>query len=84
MELEIVANAQGLGILRENSLYSKKISSLTEAYSNVSFLACGIAKESARLKEGQDIKLLPEATEVPAALDQILKRIKLGWLYVRA
>lgn len=84
LDLEIVANAQGLGILRDNSLYSKKISSLAEQYSNVSFLACGIAKESAKLKEGNEIKLLPQATEVPAALDQILKRIKLGWLYVRA
>ena len=84
LDLEIIANSKGLGLLRRNSPYANRIKDLTAKYSNVSFLACGIAKENARMKEGHEISLLPEATQVPAALDQILKRLKLGWLYVRA
>lgn len=84
IEVEIIANSQGLGLLRSNSPYARRVKSLTSEYNNVSFLACGIARENARMKEGRDIELLPEATQVPAALDQILKRLKLGWLYVRA
>ncbi|NOX43644.1 MAG: hypothetical protein GXP19_07920 [Gammaproteobacteria bacterium] len=83
LELEIVANADGLGILRLNSPYSNQIKSLASQYNNVTFMACGIAKQNARLKEGKEIELIPEAQDIPAALDQILKRIKDGWTYVR-
>ena len=83
LQLEVVANADGLNILRKNSPYAKKISSLSDHYHNVRFLACGIAKKTAALKEGKPIELLPEAVDIPAALDQILKRLKDGWTYVR-
>jgi len=84
IKLEVVANADGLGILREGSPYAKRIQKITSMHRNVSFLACGIARQNAKLKEGVDIKLIPQAKEVPAALDEILKRLKLGWLYIKA
>ena len=83
MDLEVVVNAQGLGLLRDNSPYASKVKKLVSDYDNIAFLACGQAKENARLKEGRDIELLPEAVQVPAALDLILSRIKKGWLYVK-
>lgn len=83
LKLEIVANVEGLNILRKGSPFASKIKSLSEQYSNVRFLACGIAKKTAALKEGKPIELLPEAVDIPAALDQILKRLKEGWTYVR-
>jgi len=83
LKLEIIANAKGLGILRLNSPYSERIKSIASQYSNVSFLACGIAKQNARLKEGRDIVLIPQAQNIPAALDRILNRIEEGWMYVR-
>ena len=83
LQLEVVANADGLNILRKGSPYADKISSLSAHFGNVRFLACGIAKKTAALKEGKPIELLPEATDIPAALDQILKRLKDGWTYVR-
>ena len=81
--LEVVANADGLSILRKGSPYAEKIATLTKEYENVKFLACGIAKQNAALKEGKTIELIPEAKDIPAALDQILNRLQEGWTYVR-
>ena len=83
LQLEFVANAEGLGLLREDSAYADRIRSMTNQHDNVSFLACGIAMENAKLKEGAEVTLLPEAEKIPAALEQILLRLKEGWTYVR-
>lgn len=83
LQVEIIANAEGLGLLRRGSPYAGRIGSLAEAYDNVSFLACGIAMENARLSENTDVQLLPQARRISAALEQILTRLKQGWTYVR-
>lgn len=83
LDMEVIVNAQGLGLLRQGSPYAEKVRTLVQEYDNLSFLACGVARENARLKEGGAIELLPEATQVPAALELILKRLKRGWMYVR-
>ena len=84
IKLEVLANAEGIGLLRMNSPYASRIESLSKKYTNLSFKACGIALKTAELKEGHDIKLLPEVDKVPAGLDQILNRLKTGWLYIKA
>ena len=71
-------------MLRKGSPYAKRIHQIVESNENVSFLACGIAMENAKLKEGHDITLIPDAHKIDAALEQILRRLKAGWLYVRA
>jgi len=83
IQLEVVANVEGLGVLRLGSPYSERIRQLSTNYNNISFKACGIAKKVAALKEGKVIKLLPQAEDIPAALDQILLRISQGWTYVK-
>ena len=83
LQVEVIANADGLGMLRDGSPYTARIQSLTTRYDNVSFLACGIAMENARLSENAEVKLIPQARRVPAALEQILTRLKDGWTYVR-
>jgi hypothetical protein len=83
IQVEVIANADGLGVLREGSPYTGRIQSLTTRYDNVSFLACGIAMENARLSEDAEVKLIPQARRVPAALEQILTRLKDGWTYIR-
>lgn len=82
LRMEIVANSEGLNILRKGSPYAEEISTLSKQYHNLQFLACGIAKKTAALKEGKPIELLPEAKDIPAALDEILSRLKQGWTYV--
>lgn len=84
LQVEILANADGLGVLRNSSPYARRINQLASQHGNVSFRACGFAIQHAQLKEGHAIKLLPEAQPVDAALEEILRKLKLGWLYVRA
>lgn len=83
LQLEVVANAQGLGLLRDNSPYAARIHQMASTNHNLSFKACGIAMQAAQLQEKQDIRLLPDAQRVPAALDEILDRLKSGWMYVK-
>lgn len=84
LQLEIVANAQGLALLRDGSPFTERIESITRQYDNIAFLACGIAMQNVRLSEGiNEVKLLPQAQQIDAALEQILRRLKAGWAYVR-
>jgi intracellular sulfur oxidation DsrE/DsrF family protein len=83
IEIEVVANSDGLNILRKNSPYAERIKMMTARYSNVSFMACGIAKHNAELREGKHIALIPEAKDIPAAMERILQRVTGGWSYVR-
>ena len=84
LQLEIVANASGVNMLRAGSPFSERIHSISQQYKNVSFLACGFAMENIHMKEGSEIQLLPEAKKVDAALEEILRRLKSGWLYLRS
>ncbi len=83
VKLTVVANAEGLALLREGSSFSTRIKNLSQKYNNLQFKACGIAMETVRLKEGHSPALLPEALKVPNALDEILNKIKNGWLYLK-
>ena len=84
LDVLVVANASGLALVREGSPYAERINALSKAHSNVRFLACGFAMENVSLKEGKEMKLLPEANKIPAALPEILDRLEQGWLYVKS
>lgn len=83
VQLEVVANSEALNMLRKGSPYAKQVKSFTKRMDNLSFLACGVAMENARVRENSEIELLPEARRVDAAIDEILRRLKQGWSYVR-
>jgi intracellular sulfur oxidation DsrE/DsrF family protein len=83
LDLEIVVNAEGLKILRVGSPYAQEIAEMTKDFDNIKFLACGMAKQNAMLRENKPIKLLPEARDIPAALEQIVTRMQQGWIYLR-
>lgn len=84
LQLEVIANAQGLALLRDGSPFGHRIESLSKQHDNIAFLACGIAMQNVRLTEGiEEVQLLPQAQQVDAALEQILRRLKAGWAYVR-
>jgi intracellular sulfur oxidation DsrE/DsrF family protein len=84
VHIEIVASTGGLSMLRKNSPYAARISTLSRQHPNVKFKACGIAMHMAQLSEGKKILLLPEAEKVPAALDEILNLLKDNWAYIKA
>ncbi len=83
LELEIIANAKGLDLLRVSTTdYAERISELSEKYDNFSILACSRAIR--RLEDmGIKVKLIPEAGIAPSALDQIINRLKQGWVYIK-
>ena len=83
LELEIIANARGLDLLRVGTTpFAERITELTEKYDNLSILACSRAIK--RLEDlGVRVKLVPEAGIAPSALDQIVDRLKQGWVYIK-
>ena len=83
VQLEVVANAGGLALLRtDTSPFIERIRNMVEDHDNVDFFACSRTIEKLRLK-GITVKLVPEATVIPEALKQVVDRIQDGWIYIR-
>jgi len=83
LRLEIVANAEGLNLLRADTTpVREQITRLHQQYSNVAFIACGNTMARYKHERGKDANLLPQATITASALDQILLRLNQGWTYV--
>jgi len=83
LQLEVVANAAGLTLLREDaSPYVDRIRRMAQEYDNIDFLACSRTIEKLHLK-GIDVHLIPEAKVIPAALEEIVDKLQEGWVYIR-
>ena len=83
VQLEVVANAEGLALLREDaSPYVERIHRMAMLYDNLSFLACSRTIEKLKLK-GIEVRLVPDAEIIPAALEKIVDRLHEGWVYIR-
>jgi len=84
IEVEIVANSTGLDLLRvKASPYLARVGALRREYPNLSFVACHQTIE--RLREhGVAVELIPGVQVAPSALDQVVKRLQGGWVYIRA
>jgi uncharacterized protein len=83
LQVEIVANSRGLDLLRAGvSPQSGRVEALRREYPNLAFLACNQAIE--RLNErGVTVELLPGVHVVSSALEQVVKRLHGGWVYIR-
>jgi len=79
--VEVVANEQGLDLLRSDvTRFKDEISYL--ASESVVFYAC--SKTIQRLQEnGVDVKLVPEAIQGYTALDRVVLRMHEGWQYIK-
>ena len=80
--LEIVANGEGLDLLRvARTPYEARFKRLARD-DYVTILACQQAVQ--RLRErGVTVDLIPEADLAGSALDRIIQRLREGWVYVR-
>ena len=84
VQVEIVANQTGLDILRaDKSAYAKRLEQLRATYPNLTFIACHQTADRLREK-GVKVKLLPGVHYATTALDEIVKRMQQGWVYIRA
>ena len=83
IELEVIANAGGLNLFREDgSPYVQKVKQISQQYPNVKFIACANAIE--RLRErGIEPKLIDAVRQGTTALDQVVKRMNEGWTYIK-
>ncbi len=83
IQVEVIANKQGVNLLRANlSPYKERISLMQEKYPNLNFLVCGQTINKLR-GEGKNVELLPHTGIASSAADQINKRLLQGWGYVK-
>jgi len=82
--VEVIANIGGIDLLRASaSPYPSRIATLQTTYPELSFIACGQTLE--RLRErGTVVQLLPGVGQATSALDQVVRRLQQGWVYVKA
>jgi intracellular sulfur oxidation DsrE/DsrF family protein len=83
IELEIIANAGGLDLFREDvSPYAQRVKQLRQRYPNIKFVACSNAIERLR-EQGIEPKLINSVHQGATAIDQVVKRIHQGWSYIK-
>jgi len=84
IRVEIVANRQGIDLLRAGvSPHEARLAALRASYANLELVACGQTMQ--RLGErGERVNLLPGIEVAPSALDEVVRRLQEGWVYVRA
>jgi len=84
-EIEVVANASAIKMLRAGySPFAARVRALQKRYINLSFLACkdGIDHIQELEGPGSKVKLLPDVSVTPSALEHILERLREGWVYI--
>lgn len=85
LTLEVIVNADGLHVLSaDNARYADRVRNLQARYGNLTFLACRQTIERVRAERKIDVKLLPGVLLAKSALDQIIMRLREGWVYIRA
>jgi intracellular sulfur oxidation DsrE/DsrF family protein len=81
--VELVANSFGIDLLRQDrSPELAHVEELARRYPNLLLVACG--QTLARLlREGQPVHLVPEAKVASSAINEIMARLRQGWVYVK-
>ena len=83
LKVEIIANDSGVDLLREGrSPFAGRIALMKSKYPNLRLVACTQTLNKLRRK-GIAVHLLPNVGSVYSAADEIRKRLKEGWDYVR-
>jgi len=83
IQVEVIANKQGVDLLRANlSPYKDRISLMQKKYPNLNFMVCGQTINKLR-NEGKNVELIPHTGVALSAADQINKRLLQGWGYVK-
>lgn len=81
--VEVIANSGGIDLLRQDvSPYADRIAELMASNDNVSFIACSNALEKLRLR-GIEPRLIADTHTGTTAIEQIVKRLQQGWVYVK-
>ncbi|WP_455235423.1 hypothetical protein [Thiogranum longum] len=82
-EIEVVANAGGLDLMREGiSPYERQVIELMRDHNNVHFIACANGIRSLKNK-GIQPGIIEEIGTDETAMDHIISRLQDGWTYVK-
>ncbi|OBS09629.1 hypothetical protein [Acidihalobacter prosperus] len=83
IEVEVVANAGGLKLLEanDNSDYATRIREMMRKYPNLHFVACGITLHHLEAA-GVPVDLIRHVRVAPSAVEEVVKRLRQGWMYV--
>ena len=82
-EIEIIANSGGIDLLRQDvSPYADRVAHLMSKHDNISFIACSNAIEKLRL-QGIEPRMIAHTRTGGTAIEQIVKRLQQGWVYIK-
>ena len=83
IEIEVVANSEGLNLLRtDHNQYAKRFNQLAQHYDNLSFVACSNAVKRLE-KRGIDVVLVNRTNSDISAVEHVVDRMKKGWTYIK-
>ena len=84
VRIEILTNGGGLMLVEEGDApYTQRIQALAKQYDNLGLIACQRALDNLKKDKGIDLDLVPEASVVESAMNQVIKRQQEGWAYIR-
>ena len=78
VEIEIVANGMGIGMLKFNSPEAREVAAVLGM--GIKVLACGETMKALMLEKDD---MLPDIGFVPGGLIEVLDRQREGWSYVK-
>ena len=82
--VEVVANGDGIKLLSANNRdIARRLTELTQNYSNLTFAACKNTIEQMQLVRGIRIELIPEVKLIESGMVQVIQRQRDGWTYIR-
>lgn len=83
VQVEVLANAGGLELLREDvTAHAARIAAMRAEFDNLLLVACGQGVQRLR-DDAIAVHLLPGTRVATSALDEIVIRMKEGWSYLR-
>lgn len=85
IQVEVVANAGGLKLLEANGNagFANRIRDLMHDHPNLHFVACGITVHNLEAA-GVPVDLIRHVKVAPSAVQEVVKRLREGWMYVNA
>jgi len=82
--VEVVVNGGALALLQAgDNPYAKRVHTLLRQYPNLHIVACGTAIRYLK-SQGFPIDLMHQVRVAPSAIEEIVKRLREGWVYVNA
>lgn len=84
VEVEIIASDVGLVLLSAAAVpAARRVAEIRHEYGNLRLVACGESIQRLR-GAGRSLELLPDIAIAPSALEEVVSRLRDGWVYVRS